>query len=88
MLRLVKELNPTSVMIGSIDIKTRPLKLAFLVDSNSGKQVRDAIRLASTLWGGSYFPIIPLHKLQPVTGRDKPVNAPAASPCAPSVRAR
>jgi len=78
MLRLVKELNPTSVMIGSIDIKTRPLKLAFLVDSNSGKQVRDAIRLASTLWGGSYFPIIPLHKRMPATWRDKPLKAPPA----------
>jgi hypothetical protein len=37
-------------MIGSVDNKTRPLKLALLVDPNSGTQVRDAIRLASTLW--------------------------------------
>jgi hypothetical protein len=78
MLRLVNELNQTTVMIGSIDIKTRPLKLAFLVDSNSGTQVRAAIRLASTLWGGSYFPIIPLHKRMPATWRDKPFKAPPA----------
>jgi hypothetical protein len=78
MLWLVKELNPTTIMIGSIDIKTRPLKLAFLVDSNSGKQVREAIRLASTLWGGSYFPIIPLHKRMPATWRDNPLKTPPA----------
>jgi hypothetical protein len=65
-------------MIGSIDIKTRPLKLALLVDPNSGKQLRDAIRLASTLWGGAYFPIIPLHKRMPATWRDKPLHAPPA----------
>jgi len=75
---LVKERNPTKLMIGSIDIKTRPLKLAFLVDSNSGSQVRDAIRLASTLWGGAYFPIIQLHKHIPATWRDKPLKAPPA----------
>jgi hypothetical protein len=65
-------------MIGSIDIKTRPLKLALLVDPNSGTQLRDAIRLASTLWGGAYFPIIPLHKRMPATWRDKPLHAPPA----------
>ena len=65
-------------MIGSIDIKTRPLKLAFLVDPNRGTPVRDAIRLASTLWGGSYFPIILLHKRMPATWRDKPLKAPPA----------
>ncbi len=74
----LKELNSATVMIGSIDIKTRPLKLAFLVDSASGKQVRDAIRLASTLWGGSYFPIIQLYKRMPATWRDKPLKAPHA----------
>jgi hypothetical protein len=75
MLRL--EFNQTAVMIGSIEITTRPLKMAFLVDSNSGTQIRDAIRLASTLWGGSYLPIIPLHKRMPATWRDKPLNAPS-----------
>jgi hypothetical protein len=65
-------------MIGSIEIKTRPLKLALLVDSNNGGQVRDAIRLASTLWGGMYFPIIPLHRRMPATWRDKPLKAPPA----------
>ena len=65
-------------MFGSIDIKTRPLKLAYLVDPNNGRQVREAIRLSSTLWGGDYFPIIPLYKRMPATWKDKPLRAPAA----------
>jgi hypothetical protein len=65
-------------MIGSIDIKTRPLKLGLMVDPNSGTQAREAIRLASTLWGGAYFPIIPLHKRIPATWREGPVPAPPA----------
>jgi hypothetical protein len=65
-------------MFGSIDIKTRPLKLAFLVDPNNAKQVREAIRLSSTLWGGDYFPIITLHKRMPLTWREGPLKAPTA----------
>jgi hypothetical protein len=65
-------------MLGSIDIKTRPLKLAYLVDPNNGKQVRDAIRLSSTLWGGDYFPIIPLYRRMPTTWRGQPFKAPPA----------
>jgi hypothetical protein len=65
-------------MIGSIDIKTRPLKLAFLVDPYSVRQIREAIRLASTLWGGAYFPIIALHKRMPAAWRDGPLKAPLA----------
>lgn len=66
-------------MFGSVDIKTRPLKLAFLVDPNSPKQVREAIRLSSTLWGGVYFPIIQLHKKLPATWREEPLRSPSAS---------
>jgi hypothetical protein len=44
-------------MVGNVDIKVRPLKLAYLVDPNDKDQVREAIRLSSTLWGGVYFPI-------------------------------
>lgn len=65
-------------MLGNIDIKSRPLKLAYIVDPNNTQQVRDAIRLSSTLWGGSYFPIIPLHKRMPATWRDKPFKAPSS----------
>lgn len=65
-------------MLGSVDIKVRPLKLAYLVDPGSSTQVREAIRLSSTLWGGSYCPIIPLHKRMPKTWRDSPLKAPSA----------
>jgi hypothetical protein len=64
-------------MIGSVDIKARPLRLAYLVDPRNAEQIRDAIQLSSTLWGGIYSPIIPLYKRLPNTwkqmhlGRDK-----------------
>ena len=64
-------------MVGNVDIKVRPLKLAYLVDPNKKEQVREAIRLSSTLWGGFYFPIIPLYKRMPRTWKD-PVKAPEA----------
>ena len=50
----------------SVEIKTRPIRLAFLVDPNNSEQVGEAIRLSSTLWGGAYFPIIELCKRIPV----------------------
>jgi hypothetical protein len=65
-------------MFGNIDIKVRPIKLAFIVEPNNADQVRDAIRLSSSLWGGMYFPIIPLYKRMPSTWEDKPIAAPPA----------
>jgi hypothetical protein len=65
-------------MFGTVNIKVRPLRLACLVEPKSEDQVREAIRLSSTLWGGSYFPIIPLHKRMPATWREKPLKAPHA----------
>ncbi len=49
-------------MMGTIDITDRPIKLAFLVNPNNKKHVREAIQICSTLWGGVFFPIIPLYK--------------------------
>lgn len=65
-------------MLGSVDVKTRPLKLAYLVDPNNAKQIREAIQISSTLWGGDYFPIIPLYKRMPLTWREKPLRTPPA----------
>jgi hypothetical protein len=64
-------------MFGTINIKSRPLKLAYLVDPRNANQVRKAIRLSSTLWGGAYFPIITLHKQMPATWREKPIKTPS-----------
>ena len=65
-------------MLGSADIKVRPLKLTLMVDPNSASQVREAIRLACTQWGGMFFPIIPVHKRMPASWRDGPLKAPPA----------
>ena len=64
-------------MVGNVDTRVRPLKLAYPVDPSNKEQVREAIRLSSTLWGGVYFPIIPLYKRMPKTWKD-PVKAPEA----------
>jgi len=64
-------------MLGSVDTKVRPLRFACLVDPGKNEQVRQAIRLSSTLWGGAYFPIIPLHKRMPASWKD-PLKAPPA----------
>jgi len=65
-------------MFGTIETKARPIKLAYLVEPDSAEQVRDAIRLSSSLWGGMYFPILPLYKRMPATWRDTPLKAPPA----------
>jgi hypothetical protein len=52
--------------------------MAYLVDPNGAAQVRGAIRLSSTLWGGSYCPIIPVYRRAPRTWREHPFKAPTA----------
>lgn len=66
-------------MLGTANIKVRPLKLALMVDPNSVPQVREAIRLACSQWGGMFFPIIPVHKRMPASWRDEPFKAPLAA---------
>src|SRR6185436_16327592 len=66
------------VMIGSVRVRTRPLKLAHLVEPGAGTQVRDAIRLSLSLWGGAYFPIIPLYRRTPATWTEGPIKSPSA----------
>jgi hypothetical protein len=65
-------------MFGNIDIRVRPLRLAFLVDPRSTDSLLEAIQINSTLWGGTYNPIIPLYKRTPATWADKPMRAPKA----------
>ena len=65
-------------MFGSIDIKVRPIKIAYLVDPNNAKQVRQSIQLSSSLWGGSSSPILPIYKRMPKTWKDGPLKAPLA----------
>jgi hypothetical protein len=49
-----------------------------MVDPNSAMQVREAIPLASTQWGGVFFPIIPVHKRMPASWREGPLRVPSA----------
>lgn len=63
---------------GSVNLKIRPIKIAFLVEPKNSKHVREAIQISSTLWGGSYSPIIPLYKNMPKTWKDGPIKAPKA----------
>ena len=65
-------------MFGNIELKVRPLRLAFLVDPKSSDSLREAIEINSTLWGGTFNPIIPLYKKLPPAWRDKPLPAPKA----------
>ena len=58
-------------MFGSVEQRVRPIRLAFLVDVNNETQVREAIRLSTTVWGGSYCPIVPLYKQMPKTWRSE-----------------
>lgn len=46
-------------------IKTRPLRLAFLVDPNNKKAIRKAIQINSSLWGGNFNPLVPMFKRMP-----------------------
>lgn len=44
---------------GSVSIKVRPIKFAFVVDPTDRNAVLEAIRISSFLWGGKYNPILP-----------------------------
>ena len=70
----------------SVEINTRPIRFAFLVDPNNSEQVGEGIRLSSTLWGGAYFPIIELHKRIPAAYKEEPLPGfPAEDPSAEEV---
>ncbi len=50
---------------GSVTIRVRPLRFAFLVDPADSKGLYRAIELSTVLWGGSYNPIIPVYRRTP-----------------------
>ncbi|MDP3758234.1 MAG: hypothetical protein Q8Q86_00795, partial [Candidatus Daviesbacteria bacterium] len=63
-------------MLGSVNVKLRPLKIAFLVDPRNKKALLEAIQINSFLWGGTYNPIIPVAKRIPAAWKknDKFIN--------------
>ena len=50
---------------GSVTIRVRPIRVAFLVDPADRKGLYRAIELSTFLWGGSYNPIIPAYRRTP-----------------------
>jgi hypothetical protein len=63
-----QELNrgpqPTA-MLGTVNVKLRPIRIAFLVDPKDKKAVLEAIEINSFLWGGAFNPIIPVTRQIP-----------------------
>lgn len=52
-------------MFGTLELKSRPLRIGFLVDPSRATSIRKAIEISSTLWGGAYNPLIPVYKRLP-----------------------
>ena len=50
---------------GSVTIRVRPIRIAFLVDPADRNGLYRAIELSTFLWGGSYNPIIPVYRRTP-----------------------
>ena len=57
--------------IGTIDIRLRPVKLAFLVSPRDRFSLLKAIQINSLLWGGAFNPIIPFYRRTPKVWGDK-----------------
>ena len=57
---------------GTVRVKLRPIKLAFLVNPEDKVSLRQAIEINTFLWGGVYNPIIPTYKELPVAWQDAP----------------
>lgn len=49
----------------NVDINVRPIKIAFLIDYDDKKSLKNAILISSVLWGGVYNSIIPVYKRLP-----------------------
>src|ERR1700676_1658372 len=55
-------------MFGDIKVKSRPLRLAFFIPPENAA-LHKCVQINSSLWGGSYNPIIPLHSRAPKAWR-------------------
>ena len=65
---------------GTVNVRLRPIKLAFLVNPKDMKSLLQAIEINTFLWGGMYSPIIPTYKRIPPKWeygpfKDRNVNA-------------
>lgn len=62
----------------SIKQTSRPLRLAFLIEPGNSSHLKKVIQLNSSIWGGTFNPIIPIYKNLPSFLKDKPFNQPTA----------
>lgn len=62
--------------MSSINIKLRPIRLAFLVDLYDKANLMEAIKINTFLWGGVYNPIIPVFRRVPKVWEDKRLKHP------------
>ena len=56
---------------GTVNVRLRPIKLAFLVHPNDKASLLKAIEINTFLWGGIYNPIIPTYNRLPSTWEEK-----------------
>jgi hypothetical protein len=61
----------TAAMFGDITVKSRSLRLAFLIPPDKSALLK-AIEVNSTLWGGFFNPIIPLFQQAPKAWKEYP----------------
>ena len=57
---------------GTVKVKLRPIKIAFLVNPEDKVSLQQAIEINTFLWGGVYNPIIPTYKELPADWQDAP----------------
>ena len=57
---------------GTVKVKLRPIKLAFLVHPDDKESLLKAIEINTFLWGGMYNPIIPTYRRVPAKWEDSP----------------
>ena len=57
---------------GTVNVRLRPIKLAFLVNPNDKDSLLKAIEINTFLWGGIYNPIIPTYEQLPSNWEDLP----------------
>ena len=60
---------------GTINLRLRPVKLAFLLDPSETKVILEIIKACTFYWGGVYNPIIPAVKRLPKLWEAKPFRS-------------
>jgi hypothetical protein len=62
---VVHTIGEQTMSIGTISVRVRPLRIAFLVDPQDRRGVRSAIEMSTMQWGGAYNLLIPFYRRTP-----------------------